>query len=163
MCSKASPTERVPEWQITEDAERYVEKQKDRRIPHDVCAEDELRLVEQVAFEFFSRHGLPRPVIKKQGGLHDDETRTGEEQEKDQMRPGPGDTKVLRDRGVLAVATGRGQRCCVGDGISVEYRVRGLDGARVFGRGGVRIRLGGIVRRIVENGHRLLPRADLRA
>src|ERR1035438_3133906 len=76
------------------------------------------------------------------------------------MRPGPRDTQVLGNLEVLAIRT-RGNCRRIGHGIAIEGSRYFLDGVGPFRGMRERVRFAAMRRGIVENAHRLFPRATL--
>src|SRR5260221_14087748 len=81
------PAERAPEGLVAQNAQSYVEKQKDRGVPEDVGAEEKLRLVEQVALEVLGGHGAMRGEVQDQRRLEKKASGGEEENNGKEMRP----------------------------------------------------------------------------
>src|SRR5258708_3476216 len=101
-----------------------------------------------------------RREIENQNGLHEEETGGGEKNEDEEMRPGPGDAQVFR-QGRATRNVGRGHTGGIANRVAGELRTGNVHRRR-FCRGRKRrILFGrwlfvGIVRSVIEGGHRTL-------
>ncbi len=124
------PAERRPEGFAAQNAEGYVEKEKNGGVPEDIGAKKKLRLVEQIALEVLGGHAAMRRVVQNQSRLYEKETGESEENKNEEMRPGPGNAQVFRQRWPRSV--GRGSACSVADGVACQPEI-GIFRGKGFG------------------------------
>src|SRR5262249_31080637 len=116
----------APEGHTSQHAESYVEKKKDQCVPNKICAEQELRLIQQILFILLWCKALMRSVVKRQACLNYDEAGQCKKEKDEEMRPGPRDAEIFR-QGRPGCVRGRRGVGGVRDGIAGERGGRRLD------------------------------------